>query len=189
MTARLDDNLGKFFDKAFQKIEKQIEFAALLTANAITEDVKTGVERQLKSNIDRPTPFTKKAFRVKRANKKTLAATVEIKPVQAKYLKYQIEGGTRRNEPVVIPRKRAANRYGNLPRGKLNRLRQQGKSFIADGLVLQKMKRKNRPLAFLADEAKYKKRFKFFERARGTANKVAQKRYSESIKYALSTAR
>ncbi len=78
------DDIEKFFNKAFKKIEKQVEFASVLAANAIAADVKTGVERQLKADIDRPTPFTQKAFKITRANKRTKTATVSIKPVQVK---------------------------------------------------------------------------------------------------------
>jgi len=39
------DDIEKFFNKAFKKIEKQVEFASVLAANAIAADVKTGVER------------------------------------------------------------------------------------------------------------------------------------------------
>ena len=52
------DDIEKFFNKAFKKIEKQVEFASVLAANAIAADVKTGVERQLKADIDRPTPVS-----------------------------------------------------------------------------------------------------------------------------------
>lgn len=184
------DDIDKFFNKAFKKIEKQVEFASVLAANAIAADVKTGVERQLKADIDRPTPFTQKAFKITRANKRTKTATVSIKPVQAGYLKYQIEGGTRSAKSLVIPRKKAANKYGNLPRGKLKKLKEQGKTFIADGLVLQQMKRKNKPLAYLTKKnAKYEKRFKFFERGESTAKKVASMHVKAAIKKALATAR
>lgn len=185
----MPDDFDKFVDKAFKNIEKQITFAATIAANNIAKDVKVGVERQLKSDIDKPTPFTQKAFKVNRANKKTLTSSVEIKPIQAKYLKYQIEGGTRRNQTVVIPRKKARNKYGNLPRGKLGKLAAQGKTYIANGLVVQQLKTKTKPLAFLTDKADYKKRFKFFERARSTAKQVAGRHIKSAIRYALATAR
>jgi len=52
------------------------------------------------------------------------------------------------------------------------------------------MKRKNKPLAYLTKKsAKYKKRFKFFERGESTAKKVAQMHVKASIKKALATAR
>lgn len=183
-------DLDKFFDKAFTKIEKQIEFAAVLAANAIAKDVEIGVGRQLKSDIDRPTPFTSKAFKINRANKKTLSSSVEIKPIQAKYLKYQIEGGTRSGETVLIPRKSVANKYGNMPRNKLSKLKQQGKTYVANGVVIQKMARKVKPLAFFAPKkAQYKKIFKFFERSHSTAKKVASRNFMQSLRKTLATAK
>lgn len=184
------DDLLKFFNKAFKKIEKQVAYASVLAANSIAADVKTGVERQLKTDIDRPTPFTQKAFKVTRANKTTLAATVSIKPLQANYLKYQIEGGTRRAKSLVIPRKKAKNKYGNLPKGKLSKLSSQGKTYVADGLVIQQMKTKTKPLAYLTKKsATYKQRFKFFERGHSTAKKVAKLHVKSAIRKALATAR
>lgn len=189
MTARLGDDLDSFFNKAFQKIEKQIEFAGVMAANEIAKSVIDGLDKQLVKDIDKPTPFTQRAFKLTRANRKTKTAIVSIRPAQAKYLKYQIEGGTRRNEPVVIPMQGSKNKYGNLPRGKLKKLNQQGKSFVADSLVVQRMKRKNKPVAYLAKEAKYQKRFKFFERARNEARVRSSKHVAQSIRRALATAR
>jgi len=183
-------DFNKFFDKAFTKIGKQVEFAAVLAANEIAKDVQIGVERQLNADIDRPTPFTSKAFKINRANKKTLSSSVEIKPIQAKYLKYQIEGGTRSGETVLIPRKSAQNKYGNMPRNKLSKLKQQGKTYVANGVVIQKMARKVKPLAFFAPKkAQYKKIFKFFERAHSTAKKVSSRHFVASLRKALATAR
>ncbi len=189
MTARLGDNLDQFFNKAFQKIEKQLGFASVLAANEIAKDVVTGLQDQLDKDIDRPTPFTKRAFKIKRANRKTLSSEVSIKPVQAEYLKYQIKGGTRRNKTVIIPRKKQTNKYGNLPRGKLKRLSSQGKTYIANDLIIQRQKRKQTPVAFLTDKATYKPRFKFFERARSEAKLKANQHVQQSIRKALATAR
>jgi len=183
-------DLDNFFKKAFKAIEKQAKFASVLAANEIAKDVQLGVGRQLKADIDRPTPFTTKAFKVNRANKTTLTSSVEIKPIQAKYLKYQIKGGTRSAKALVIPRKKAKNKYGNLPRGKLSKLKAQGKTYIADGLVIQQMKTKTKPLAYLTNKsAVYKKRFEFFERGHSTAKKVANRRFKEALRKALSTAK
>lgn len=190
MTARLGDNLDVFFNKGFQRVEKQLTFASVLAANEIAKSVMAGVEKQLEKDIDRPTPFTKRAFKITRATKKNPVATVGIKPIQAEYLKYQISGGTRHAKAIVIPSKGATNRYGNLPRGKLKKLEAQGKSFIADGVVVQRMKRKNKAIAYVgAKKATYKKRFKFFERARNEARVRANKHVTNSIRKALATAR
>ena len=182
-------DLNKFFDKAFSKIEKQVEYAAVLAANAIAKDVEKGIGRQLKTDIDRPTPFTTKAFKINRANKKTLSSSVEIKPIQAAYLKYQIKGGRRSGKNMLIPKKGAQNKYGNLPRNKLKNLKAQGKSYIADNLIIQQMKTKTKPLAYITKKANYKPIFKFFERGHSTAKKVASMRFKQALRNALATAR
>lgn len=183
------NDFDKFIDKAFKKIEKQIIFAAAIAATEIAKDVKVGIERQAKADIDRPTRFTMNAFKVNRADKKTLTSSVEIRPLQAKYLALQIKGGTVRNKTVIIPRKKAQNSYGNLAKGKLKRLSDQGKTYKSHGLVIQKMKTKSKGIAYITDHATYTKRFKFFERGHLTAKAVASKHVKKAIRYALSTAR
>ena len=90
----------------------------------------------------------------------------------------------------MIPRKGAKNKYGNLPRGKLSKLSSQGKTYVADGLVIQQLKTKTKPLAYLTKKsATYNKRFKFFERGQSTAKKVAKMHVKSAIRKALATAR
>jgi len=171
---------------------KQVPFAASVALNKTAEQVKTGIERQLKKDIDRPTPFTQKAFKVNRSTKTRLISSVEIKPIQAKYLRYQIEGGSRRgtkDSPVIIPRKGQQNKYGNLPRGKLSKLKSQGKSYISNNVAYQRLKKSSKPLAYFASKASYTKRFKFYERGHSTAKKVIVKNFKEALKNAIRTSR
>ena len=190
LTAKGQSELDRLM-KSMDGLFKQSIYATSQALNETAKDVKKGVERQLNKDIDRPTKFTQSAFKINHSNKKTLKASVEIKPIQAKYLKYQIEGGTRRAKTIIIPRKKAQNKYGNLPRGKLNRLSQAGKSYKAGGLVVQVLKTKEKPLAYMSSKgtAKYKKLFKFYERGRKVAQKVFGKHFSEQLVKAISTAR
>ena len=62
--------------------------------------------------LDRPTPFTKRAFYVTKAYSRRPSAELYIRPLQAKYLQYVIEGGpVKTDEPVNI----RLNVYGNIP--------------------------------------------------------------------------
>jgi hypothetical protein len=172
--------------------KNQLPFAVSLALNETAKDVKKGVERQLRMDIDRPTPFTQKAFIIVRATKTKPTASVVIKDIQAKYLRYQIEGGKRKaksSAPIVIPRKGNQNKYGNLPRGKLAKLKGQGKLVTINGLALQKFKNKVKPIAFFADTAEYKKRFKFYERGISTANNVIVRHLRDSITKAIRTSK
>lgn len=174
-------------------IRKQMPFAISVALNDTANDVKKGVERQLERDIDRPTPFTRKAFAVQRSNKRNLTSAVFIKNIQAGYLKPQILGGkrvARKGKPILIPAYAAKkNKYGNLPRNKLKGLNAKGKLFKADRLIVQKMARKNKGVAYSAKDATYKPRFKFYERAKTTAVKSFPNRMQKALTKALLTAR
>jgi len=98
---------------------KQLPFA---TAKALTKtawDVRNHLAERLPRWLDRPTPFTKRAFRVKRATKTKQVASVYVQEIQERYLRYQIEGGTRTPKGAGIPvptHNLRLNRYGNMPR-------------------------------------------------------------------------
>lgn len=189
---KIASDLKKLEKKLTQIERKQLPYAASVALNETIKDVEKGLKRQLKKDIDRPTPFTLKAFRIKRSTKRNLVAEISIKPIQAKYLGYQIDGGTRRAKraaPVIIPREKQRNKYGNLPRGKLRRLAGRGSLVVKNGFVGQKMARKIKPIAYLADKATYKKRFKFYERAKKTTRATLPRRLGASIRRALSTAK
>jgi hypothetical protein len=76
--------------------------------------------------LDRPTPFSVKVIKWQGAKKAdfkvgNLHARVYIMDKQARYLSYQIEGGTRRPTGTSIPvptRNLKLNKYGNMIGGK-----------------------------------------------------------------------
>lgn len=183
--------MDRQIDKAFANIEKQIAFATSVALNKTAVQVEKSLVVQLKRDIDRPTPFTQKAFKVNRSNKRNLQASVQIKPIQASYLAKQITGGTRTNETIIIPRKKQRNKYGNLPRNKLKRLRDQGKTFKEGNVIKQRLKRSVKPLAYVPEgrKATYKKRFDFFGRAEKTARSRWQANMKSAMRKALATAR
>lgn len=170
-------------------IEKQMAYATSVALNETAKDVKKGVERQLNKDIDRPTPFTQKAFFISYAKKTKLKAIVGIRPIQAKYLGKQIEGGTGDQSFSIIPKLKARNKYGNLPRNKLSKLKAQGKTFKSDGVIKQRLKKSVKDLAFVGKRATYKKRFKFFERAETTFKKTYARNMQQAVRKALATAR
>ena len=114
------DKSGLFFDaKAFEKkltnFEKtQMPFAAAKALTDTAKDVQQELSEQLPRWIDRPTPFTQRAFGVVRATKNRLQSEVFVKAIQEQYLKYAIEGGTR--TPKGTPGgSMKLNKYGNVP--------------------------------------------------------------------------
>lgn len=171
------------------EIKKQMAYATSLAINETAKDIKKGVERQLNRDIDRPTPFTQKAFYISYSNKRKLKATIGIKPIQAKYLGKQIEGGKGDKPFSLIPKQKVRNKYGNLPRNKLSKLNAQGKTFKANGVIKQRLKKSVKDLAFVGKQATYKKRFKFFERGKKTFDSTYQLNMQSAIRKAIATAR
>lgn len=96
--------------------------AARRAINATAEDVKAAADKRLDA-LDRPTPFTRKAWAIRFASTRNLLARVFAKDRQAAYLKYAETGGTRspQGRALVVPVGRKVNRYGNLPRNAISR--------------------------------------------------------------------
>jgi len=75
---------------------RQLAYAASRALNATARKVADAMPAEIEQSIDRPTPFTKRGVRVLRwSNKGNLQAVVGFMDAQARYMRYQIEGGTR----------------------------------------------------------------------------------------------
>ncbi len=109
-------------------IEKeQLPFATAKALTVTAAQAKKAVDAQLPKKLDRPRPFTRLAIGIKAARKTQLQSDVFVKDKQAEYLKYAIEGGTRRPKKSAIATpgsKVRLNKYGNMPgaRGKAGKL-------------------------------------------------------------------
>lgn len=164
---------------------------AKATADGITEtlwDIKRNTDRRMRRVIDRPTPFTMRAFSVRRAWARNLRGYVFAKDIQAEYLRWLEIGGVQRpaKKAIPVPGKGArVNRYGNLPAKALagafaNKKKffsgtpQHGGARQSQPGMWQRMGRKGRSklrlVALWADRANYtKKPLKFQDGARKTA--------------------
>lgn len=119
----------KAFTKGLDKIQRQqLPFATSLALNQTAEFMAVNLNNDTRKYLDRPTPFTQRAFTIKRSSKRNLTALIFAKPAQAEYLKWQIKGGTRRPKgraiplPTTEPENIKLNRYGNMPRNVIKRL-------------------------------------------------------------------
>lgn len=157
-------DVKKTLDKVAQK---QIPFA-IAKALTLTAKAVAGVEgREMQRELDRPTPFTMRAFGTTSATKSRQIATVFIKRDQWKYLRYQVKGGDRRpaKRAVVVPEGIRLNQYGNMPKGAIQKLL--SKPGVFSGTVNGVpgiYQRKGRTVALLVkytDRARYKRRFDF----------------------------
>lgn len=104
---------------------RQIAFATSKALNATGKKVADAMPDEIEKAIDKPTPFTKRGVRVLAyANKSRLQTTVGFMSAQAKYMLYQIEGGTRNPGPAGLKLPSAINldNYGNIPRGVIGKL-------------------------------------------------------------------
>ena len=106
-------------------LQKQLTFAASKALNATGKKIAEAMPAEIEKAIDRPTPFTKKGVRVlKYANNGNLEAVVGFAPAQARYMQWQIEGGTRQPGPagLKIPAAINLDAFGNIPKGVIGKL-------------------------------------------------------------------
>lgn len=104
---------------------KQVAYAASQALNATGKAIAEAMPAEIERAIDKPTNFTKKGVRVlKYANKGNLETTVGFMAAQAKYMEYQIAGGTRQpgKAGLKLPAAIKLNEYGNIPRGVIAQL-------------------------------------------------------------------
>lgn len=115
-SAEVIDFLGRY--------AQQARFATALALSTTVKDIQDAMPAKLEADLDKPTPFTKKAFATERATPQALRAAVYIRPLQAAYLRYQVVGGARSPSKVALrlPSVVSLNQYGNLPTGTIRQL-------------------------------------------------------------------
>lgn len=103
---------------------EQVPFATASALTRTAQDAANELNAVMPRYIDRPTPFTQKAFTQSRATKRDLRAVVFAKDAQAKYLRYQILGGNRTPDKLAnkLPSTINLNEFGNIPRGEIAKL-------------------------------------------------------------------
>jgi hypothetical protein len=152
---------------------------------------------------------------VKRATKNRLVSEVGFKDRQARYMKFQIEGGQRSpgRRGIKLPGDVALDQYGNIPRSELRKLLaaarsgklgQSSKRHLGGDLFYGRPKnfpdlplgiyRRSREgislvIAFSQKPASYKPKFKFYEYGSKVVDVAFQKNFSRALERALATAR
>lgn len=210
LTIKLKDpkKIGRFLSDV-QK--KQLPFATALAITNTLYRAKEGVEQQLERDIDRPTPFTKRGFRVQKADKRNLTGRLFIMPIQRSYLEFQIFGGIRRPKGTALalppaksmPGDVRKDAYGNVPRS------QRAKQLLAKGAIstkignvagvwqppkktktgkVRKGSRMALKLAYVK-QATYRPRFRFFERGQAEINKHFTSEFQKAFARAMRSAR
>lgn len=178
---------------------RQLPFAISLAVNEVLSHVKSDLETHLRHVIDRPAPFTMRALGIRRSTKRRLEGAVFVKDIQAGYLRWLQEGGTRRprGQALVIPVTRALNRYGNMPRGAVARDLARSDTFATEpgdrlpGGIYRRLRTGGlRLLVSFKARARYTKApLRYRETARRTALRVMPDAFARAVRRALDTAR
>lgn len=186
---------------------REVPFATSLALNATADDVLKNTSVSLRKRLDRPTPFTEKAFRATRSSKSRLSVKVFAMDRQAAYLKFQEDGGTRKpnRKAIAIPVNIETNEFGNIPRRGIKRTLKlknvfsgvpKGAPKEAAGIYKRvgatAKKKAGYRLLLLIDYAKrtiYRPRLRFKSSAAKTAAARFPIHWERSIKRAIATAR
>lgn len=181
---------------------KQMPFAASVALNRTAWDLKKkGLDPAIDKEIDNPTPFTKKAVRVKNSTKHRLVAFVYLSPLQAKYLGFIVRGGIRRpnKRAILFPVKQKTNKYGNMPRRAVANLMKNPKVFsgiphgrTTPGIYKRlgpKGRKKLHLMVSYQKRARYEKQFHFYEISERQAKKSFKKNMLEAKRLANRSAK
>jgi len=76
-------------------IAKQFRFAASVALNDTAFDARGSLNGATRQYLNNPVKFTQNAFRVAKATKATLSATVYPERLRRRYLRFAVEGGDR----------------------------------------------------------------------------------------------
>ena len=117
MRMSLESNIRAVERDLSDAARRQVPFATSLALNEMAEAVRDHETARLEKVLDRPTPFPRKAYAMRRSTKRRLEA------IQARYLEAQEEGGTRtpKRRALVVPAAIRKNKYGNIARGAVKR--------------------------------------------------------------------
>lgn len=183
-------------------VKKQVPFAIAKALTMTAKNAQFELSRQVEKKLDRPTPFTKKAFGIKAASKRKPVATVFVKDKQAAYLGYQIEGGTRKpdGKAVLVPANIKLNKYGNIPslRGgkKVAALLAKPNTFQATikGIpgIWQRYGRKGSKVKLLIrfeSEVNYRTRLPFDKIVKGVARSKISRNFNTALAQAIASSR
>ena len=105
--------------------QKQVRFGAARALTRLAGRVKDALPAVMEQELDRPTPFSRRGWFVRKATPATLTAIVQLMERQASYLHWQIAGGVRQAGPkgIKLPGNIQLDTFGNIPRGLIAKLK------------------------------------------------------------------
>lgn len=175
--------------KGLGKTVKQLNRVnAMALNNTAFEIRKSDVPKGFEKSLDRPTPFTKRGVRVKKARSRAafVMAWIHMAPIQDKYLSKQVFGGVSTEKHPVPSRTIKLNKYGNLTRRATKRkgtfnVRKGNKSFT----MIRSGKRTVKMVALWPTSRRYRKRLPFDRIVYRGAKRVFNKHYRAAFKRVL----
>jgi hypothetical protein len=189
-----------------RKVQQQLDIAAkqipFATALALTKTAKAASEdltRELPSMFKKtPTPFTTRAMTYTWAKKSDLTATVQVRPLQARYLQKLETGGTETpdGKAFVLPIGAKLNQYGNMPKGYLAKMKgkKRGQAFVgvengAAGFWMRNAGNKLVLLAAFIRKRTYKPTLGYHKRVAESVQKHLPKAVADAVAQAMRKAR
>ena len=173
---------------------KQVAFATSVALNNTAFKVRAAEQSGMRRYLDRPTKWSQAGVRVKKSTKKYLVAAVFITEDRARYLRFQIEGGTEhfpQGHPVP-GRQAKLNQYGNLPRratkAKTAYNKQSGNMRGVWKNVGRGKNKRAQLIAHFVSSAQYTARYPFYEIAESVAKRRFPKEFEKAWLMAQRTA-
>lgn len=123
-TISVKSDLDRLVDWSHRLVNDQLDYATAVALTRTARDASDELGKATNQYIDKPTPFTQRAWTSTRATKGTLVASVRAKDVQARYLQWQVFGGARSpaRKAQKLPTAIKLNEFGNIPKGEIARL-------------------------------------------------------------------
>ncbi|MGC8343652.1 hypothetical protein [Pantoea ananatis] len=123
-------------DLAFQLqcLKKQMPFALSQALTSIAREIAAAEKTALTRRLDSPTPFTVNSVGSTAARKSNLQAKVFVRDIASSYLApFEFGGQHKLNSSALLnPKNIKLNKYGNLPRNKMNQLKAKDNVFIGE---------------------------------------------------------
>ncbi|EDV0942596.1 hypothetical protein UJ18_004759 [Salmonella enterica subsp. enterica serovar Pomona] len=118
--------------RQLEAFRKQIPFATARAMTSVVRQIRDAQQTAIKRRLENPTPFTVNSVRAAGATKNNLVARVFVMDTAAAYLDPFEFGGTHHlsGNALLNPKNIRLNKYGNLPRTKLDQLKAKPNVFI-----------------------------------------------------------
>ncbi len=172
-------------------LKRKIPRAVVNGLNRTGYTVKNDMTRSLGKYIDRPNKFTQRFLRVDRAKMSRKVVYITSQPIQERYLKFQVFGGSSSRPKVVPFSSWPKNQYGNLARGTTKRANAFRTTLKGKIVYFMKQGRKGdrraAGIGHIPTMRSYRKRYPFFKLGRAAARGVYVQKIRSEIRKAAAT--